>query len=273
MNLDSIAQKVRSAARKLLVFDRDGTIVPYADHPDDAIMDEDLKASLISLASTPGIDVAILSARGIGDLERDFSNGHPVILAGNYGLEMRMPDGSEFVEDRARACRGQLSKVYEELKVLEGEAYGGILENHGLSVCLHWHRVEPDKIEAFRRHVHAVAEGACGVALKSFPTSFEFFPDFSWDKGKGLELIYKKVATDDESCLVLFCGDTDSDEPAMDFANSMGGISIRVGYSDGDGAEHEGMRTRKIKKTLAVHRFESPVQVGELLSQILNPCS
>lgn len=271
MNLDSIAQKVRSAERKLLVFDRDGTIVPYADHPDDAVMDEDLKAALITLASTAGIDVAILSARGIGDLEKDFPNEHPVILAGNYGLEMRMPDGSEFVEERARACKGELAKVCEELKVLGGEAYGGILENHGLSVCLHWHRVESDKREEFKRHVHAVAAKFCGVALKSFPTSFEFFPDFSWDKGKGLELIYKKVATDDQSSLVLFCGDTDSDEPAMDFANSMGGISIRVGYSDGDGAEIEGERSRKIKTTFAVHRFESPAQVGELLSQILNP--
>ena len=265
MNLDSIAQKVRSAARKLLVFDRDGTIVPYADHPDDAVMDEKLKATLISLASSPGMDVAILSARGINDLERDFSKGQPVILAGNYGLEMRMPDGSEFVEARARSCKNELAEIYEKLKFLEGALFDGILENHGLSVCLHWHRVKPEKLEEFKAHVHSVAENLSGVALKSFPTSFEFFPEFSWDKGKGLELIYKEVVQGDQPCLVLFCGDTDSDEPAMDFANRMEGISIRVGYSDGDGAD------RKIKSTLDNHRFESPVQVGELLSQILNP--
>ncbi len=240
-----------------MVFDRDGTIVPYADHPDLAIMAESLKTIIKRLVKLPGVQIAILSARAIKALERDFQEDDRVILAGNYGLELRLPDGSEFVEKRARKSIEELEQIRDKLVPLTSKNFGGILEDHRLSLCIHWHKVEPENIDEFRRKIHLIAEGVETVRLESFPTSFEFFPDINWTKGDGLDLISKKCGVDmDSSCMTLFCGDTDSDEPAMERANERGGISVRVGNEP--------------VSTVAKYKFERPAQVEELLSQILN---
>lgn len=261
MKAEEIVGKIVNADSRLLVFDRDGTIVPYADHPDDAIMDQSLKETLIGLANCSNTKVAILSARSIKDLERDFSNGDPspIILAGNYGLELRLADGSEIVEEKALCAIEELQSIRDGLLELANPYYGGILEDHRLSICLHWHKVAANKMDQFRAIVNGVKEDCKNVRFGVYPTSFEFFPDIDWTKGNGLELILSKSA-EEAGCasdpFILFCGDTDSDEPAMKVANARGGISVRVGTD--------------IKSTVAKCKFERPAQVGELLSQILN---
>lgn len=255
--IERIARKVADSPRKLMVFDRDGTIVPYADHPDLAVMADSLKETIRALVAIPGIDVAILSARAIHALERDFGADDQVILAGNYGLELRLPDGSDFVEARARESIEELKDIKLRLESLTDERYKGILEDHRLSLCLHWHRVEEGVMDEFRRQVLAIAGGVKTVRLETYPTSFEFFPDMEWTKGDGLDLIAAKCGVNGASdCITLFCGDTDSDEPAMKRANERGGISVRVGTNP--------------VSTAAKYKFERPAQVEELLSQILN---
>jgi trehalose-6-phosphatase len=54
-----------------LVFDRDGTLVPFADEPEDAVFSDSVRESLYRLAEQPGVSVGVLSARSTSKLRSD----------------------------------------------------------------------------------------------------------------------------------------------------------------------------------------------------------
>ena len=84
----------------LIALDRDGTIVPYANRPEEATVDGKLRGLIADLCSGSGINVAIISARSTAQLRGDFDS-LGAILAGNYGLEVLFPDGKELIQPQA----------------------------------------------------------------------------------------------------------------------------------------------------------------------------
>ncbi|MGD9680649.1 MAG: trehalose-phosphatase [Candidatus Obscuribacterales bacterium] len=238
-----------------LAFDRDGTLVDYADHPDLAVMSEELKETLLALARLGGVEVAIVSARSIKALERDFDAGEPISLAGNYGLEVRLRDGSDIVEAAIADALPELRKVLDRLAPLANEDTGGIIEDHGMSICLHWHRVDKSKMPFVREQIQAIREDLDKVRLHDYPTSFEFIPDIDWSKADGLSVLEDRLGLAEKDAYSLFFGDTDSDEPGFEWSHARGGSSVRVGSP----------KTASVAK----YRLERPAQVGELLSRLL----
>jgi trehalose-6-phosphatase len=63
---------------------------------------------------------------------------------------------------------------------------------------------------------------------KILPTSYEVWPPLEWDKSNGLEQIFLANKWDLNDALVLYMGDSDSDEPAFNWTNKHKGISIRI---------------------------------------------
>ncbi|MBK9144726.1 MAG: trehalose-phosphatase [Candidatus Melainabacteria bacterium] len=238
-----------------LAFDRDGTLVDYADHPDLAVMSDELKETLRALARLSGIEIAIVSARSIRSLERDFDAGDGVSLAGNYGLEVRLRDGSAIVEAAIAEAIPELETIVRRLAPLADEDTGGILEDHGLSICLHWHRIAESRMAFVREQIQAIREDLDKVRFQDYPTSFEFVPDIDWSKADGLRVLERRLGLGGKNVFSLFFGDTDSDEPGFEWSHSRGGSSVRVG-------------SPKVA-SIAKYRLERPAQVGELLSRLL----
>lgn len=252
--IEKIAEeKFPPTGRALLAFDRDGTLVPYADHPDDAIFEDGMRNILIKLAKNIDLTVAIVSARSIASLEKDFSPQDGLILAGNYGLEILFPDGRKHVEPAAIKAREEISKIKMELIPLEGKPIDAILDDHGLSLCLHWHRVPESKMKIIEDRISALEKKLSLVSLKKYPTSFEFFPQMEWSKAAGLERIAESLK-DTEKAFYMFVGDTESDECGFKWVNDRKGLSVRV--------------TKEFVETAAQFSFERPEQVGQLLSRI-----
>lgn len=238
----------------LLVFDRDGTLVPYADHPDDAVMDESLKEVVLELVAKKDVQFALLSARSINDLKRDFDANQGVFLSGNYGLELMLPNGEVIVHDAVSSLSSEIAKAKDRFIDISNQVEGSIFEDHSFSLCLHWHNVRKFDKARLDMEMGKLKGELVNLRLVSYPTSFEVFPDIDWSKGNGLQLICSNTPYREQ--FVLFGGDTDSDEPAIEEANRQNGLSLRVG--------------KDIQSTAAKYQFESPMQVKELLSQILN---
>lgn len=254
-HLEQLLKDLSEREDLFLAFDRDGTLVDYADHPDLAVMSDGLKDTLLALARLSGIEIAIVSARSIEALERDFDVGDGVSLAGNYGLEVRLRDGSAIVEATIAEAIPELKTILHRLAPLADEDTGGIIEDHGLSICLHWHRIHKTRMPYVREQIQAIREDLDKVRFHDYPTSFEFIPDIDWSKADGLRVLEHRLGLDEKDVFSLFFGDTDSDEPGFEWSHARGGSSVRVGGS-------------KVA-SIAKYRFERPAQVGELLSRLL----
>jgi trehalose-6-phosphatase len=217
-NIDQALHLLDSDAHMFIALDRDGTLVPYTARPDEAIMPESTRQIIADLAGLPGVSVAIVSARGVRRLQEDLLDSR-VILAGNYGLEIRFADGSEEINPQAKAAAPLLSKVRQRLSEQLKGVSNTILEDDIYSLCLHWHLVPP-------------------IAMITLPTSYEFMPNITWNKGHAMARIASQLSLAPGACLNVYIGDTETDEPAIIWVNCNGGISIRVGSNIATNAQY-----------------------------------
>ncbi len=252
--------------RPLLIgLDRDGTVVPYAERPEDAKVDAALYSLLRNLAEQPHTTVCVVSARSLAWLRSDFPDTK-VILAGNYGLEIEFPGGERLAHPDAVDLGPELASLRDILAPLISSPYKAILEDHGLSLCLHWHTVPVDQ----RPYVFDVVERIAEVAqlrhlqCRTMPTSWEFVPKVNWHKGDALQAIDARLgpahtepgpeSAADAGRFYIFGGDTSGDEAAFRWVNEREGISIKVGAAD---------------DTAARFVLSTPFELRAVLEQIL----
>jgi trehalose 6-phosphate phosphatase len=216
----------------LIALDRDGTLVPYANRPEEAIVTDKTRRLIGDLCARRGIRVAIISARSSAQLRGDF-DGVEAILAGNYGMEVVLADGTECIQPYALSAVPDLKEVRDELSEKLDLENGLILEDHGYSLCLHWHNVPISRREELHSAIVESADRFPQLKFRRLPTSYEVLPNIPWDKGFGLSFIDASIGGDFEGRVRFFGGDTEADSPAFEYVNDRGGISVRVG-KDGE---------------------------------------
>jgi trehalose-phosphatase len=254
----SITQLIELSQKSRNLFiglDRDGTLVPYAASPKEAIIAEPTRQVLTALAFLPNLYLAIVSARSAALLKEDVDSS-AIVLAGNYGMEILFPNGKEFIAPDALKAVPELKKIHKQLACLLDKFPELILEDHGYSLCLHWHTLKPGQ----RKEIKAMAKQQFSldlnhVYIRTMPTSFEFLPHSEWDKGNALEAIAAQLPLPATNTLSIYIGDTDQDEPGYLWVNKRDGASIKVAKSG--------------NQTAARYRLPRPSKVTEFLQQVL----
>ncbi len=220
-------QKISKGKELFIAFDRDGTLVPYADRPENALLDADVHESLRTLAIMPGVIAGIVSARSMALLRSEF-DFQRLFIAGNYGLETALSKQDPSVNEIAKSAGEALKKARNMLAPLARPEISAILEDHGYSLCVHWHTVPVESREALHQHIKQVSAAFPELLTRAQPTSYEFLPDVQWDKGRALAALDQLVPADGARAFV-FIGDSPPDEPAFDWVNARGGVTVRVG--------------------------------------------
>ncbi|MBX9689400.1 MAG: trehalose-phosphatase [Candidatus Obscuribacterales bacterium] len=248
---EQIIQAFVEHKRLFLVFDRDGTLVPYTEDPKHAILADSVRKILNKLAAQNNISIGILSARGLKQLRRDFYDGMQ-ILAGNSGLEIQKQKQLTRRHPAAVAARDMLreAKIHLEEEILP--SFPSILEDHGLSLCLHWQRTPIAFRPDLFKQLDLIRLKLPGLHFKEMPTSFEIWPAIEWDKACGLKEMLQILNLKAEETALLYAGDTEADLPALDFVKSKNGITIQIGRTSSD--EH--------------FHLESPQELHELLRKL-----
>jgi trehalose 6-phosphate synthase/phosphatase len=124
-----------------LLLDYDGTLVPYAELPEQAAPDAELMALLAQLAATPGIHVDIVSGRPKDTLESWF--GHlPVALWAEHGFWSRL-DGDEW-RSGAELHVGWLERVRPILEHFTASTPGSFIESKAASLAWHYRNAAPE---------------------------------------------------------------------------------------------------------------------------------
>jgi trehalose 6-phosphate phosphatase len=222
-------QEEQLTRRKLLVvFDRDGTLAPITSDPLGAPVPPIVREQLRDLSVADQVTVGILSARSCTQLAQDFG-AQNLILGGNYGLEIKYPHGSKYVHPAAHNAFSTLEKVKMRLDAQIYEDWRTILEDHGLTLCWHWHMTPESQRQMVHDTLDNLRQEFPHLLFQSLPTSYEIWPMVEWDKAKGLDLMEAFVEANPESWQYVYAGDSERDEPAFEWVNRRGGISIKVG--------------------------------------------
>ncbi len=215
----------------LLAFDRDGTLAPFTVDPAASKVPPETVHALSQLANMSNVHIAIVSARPIPFLKADFGDA-PLTLAGNYGMEILYADSDHRSLQVEEHHRDSIAELREKLRDILLPAARTILEDHELTICLHYHLTPPDMMPEIEAEVEAAFAAVPHLRRRRLQTSIEFMPDFDWHKGLGLANVAEHFgltgANIDES-FFMFAGDSEADEPGFNYVLNRGGIAVRVG--------------------------------------------
>lgn len=224
LSLSDISRRIERSESLHIASDLDGTLIPIAEHPDQALVPERTRAVLHRLAAMPDLDLAVLSGRRLDDLEGQFNGGH-LFLAGAGGLESRDEQGRRQVHLPADA---RLPEVLRQSLETWCEAFPGAwIEDKRFSYSLHYRAVPTARQPAFGAGVRRRARPFRGQAqLVHGKRVFEIMPAVPWEKSAALNLWLESRAV---RGTLFYFGDDTNDEPVHRLVRERGGIAVAVG--------------------------------------------
>jgi alpha,alpha-trehalose-phosphate synthase [UDP-forming]/trehalose-phosphatase len=148
---DRLRQLARAPALALLL-DLDGTLVPFADTPTEAVIDAELEGLLGRLGRV-GILVVVVSGRSRPDLEAARASIPGAWWVAEHGAHRLAGERWEYVGDE----HPELEEIHERLRALSAGVIGVRIERKAAAVCLHWRRVPvEDRAELIDVAEHAI---------------------------------------------------------------------------------------------------------------------
>ena len=238
-----------SASRVLLLFDYDGTLTPIVACPEAATLSDGTRQTLTTLAGIDRFVVGIVSGRGLSDLQEMVAVSG-LFYAGNHGLEMK-GCGMDFVHPEAPAFEESLAEVALLLEQELAEVPGIVVHNKRLTLTVHF-RSAPESYAAQVDSTVVMAAAPYVAAGQMKITRgkkvVEVRPNLDWGKGKAIEKLREFCGN---SPLPVFFGDDQTDEEGFAVVQNAGGIAVFVGPAR--------------DSTLALHRLDTPAEVGQIL--------
>jgi trehalose 6-phosphate synthase/phosphatase len=144
---EDVAAAYRRAKNRLLLLDYDGTLVPFADRPEEAMPPLSLLAVLQRLAASPA-RVALVSGRPRAELQGWFDGVAGLWLAAEHGAVLREPAGGQWMplgSARPTAWKAALRPVLEEAVAA---APGSFIEEKEYSLVWHYRPADPEAANA-----------------------------------------------------------------------------------------------------------------------------
>jgi trehalose 6-phosphate phosphatase len=242
-----IFEQTQKARHILFLTDFDGTLAPIVEKPELAVLSEETRQLLQSLASQRHVTVGIISGRALADL-KDKVRINGIVYAGNHGFEIEGPDLS-FVSPIANEIRPFFRIMRQILTLTVKSIKGVFVEDKGLSLSVHFRQMEEDKTQDLERLVeHAVSSHMLRGIFKVTPGKkvYEVRPVAPWNKGKAVRLLMKKFGKGgrQSGLLPIYIGDDLTDEDGFQVIEKYGrGLSIHVGEFQNNSAARYYLRS------------------------------
>ncbi len=143
-NVEEIVKHYLSAGKRLFLLDYDGTLVPFASRPEEAVPDEGVIELLSRLASTEGNEVVIVSGRDKNTLDEWFGN-LPVGLVAEHGALVKRKGGNwEATVSQDLSWKDTVRQV---LEYYVDRTPGSFIEEKEFSIVWHYRNVDPELAE------------------------------------------------------------------------------------------------------------------------------
>lgn len=211
----------------VLFLDYDGTLTPIVQHPEDAVISEEMKEVLKECAVR--LKVAAVSGRDMDDLKSRI-NIPDLIYAGSHGFRISGPDGLYMEHEKTREILPELDAMEDKLnRVFEGKAKGVKIERKRYAIAVHYRNAGEEEVPLIRETVYGTVEGSDTLKIGEGKKIYEIKPALDWHKGKAVLWILDKLGmTDREKYIPIYIGDDVTDEDAYKALKGWG-IGIQVG--------------------------------------------
>jgi len=243
----------RTFGRLVLLLDFDGTLAPIADRPELAAMPERTRSALDRLMAMQGVNVAVVSGRGLTDV-RERAGIPGIAYAGNHGMEIEGA-GVHRIHPEAQASRPELDAVAAIIEpALEG-IDGAFVEDKGLTLSIHY-RMAPDHAEEVRGIVVEAAGGRPGLEVFEGKMIVEVRPRVEWHKGKAVLFLLDQMRPP-KAAPVLYLGDDRTDEDVFRVLHEWGAAAEGILIAEHPSAD-----------SAATGCLRDPAEVGALFEAL-----
>jgi trehalose 6-phosphate synthase/phosphatase len=144
LRIEEIQQAYVRANRRLLILDYDGTLIPFADLPQQATPPPAVLRILAALASDPNNCVALTSGRRARDMDQWFGTIEGLWLIAEHGAELKRPGSSSWEALRAPIPADWKSSVMPILEHFVDRTPGSFVEEKEYSLVWHHRLAEPE---------------------------------------------------------------------------------------------------------------------------------
>ncbi len=208
-----ISNQLRRCSTLYLFLDYDGTLVPIADTPEDALLSQERKQFLHKLSQYPEIQLWIISGRSIDDIRR-LVGIDEIGYVGNHGLEIQHPN-QPVKEFYTSDHKETILKIKELLSAHFVRHKGVLFENKGPILAIHYRLAKTGierEILRFIESIKDVAQRPFNVGYGKKVIEIRTVPHKT--KGTALRWIKKNVKFGKNPCWV-YLGDDETDEDAF----------------------------------------------------------
>ena len=225
--------RVQRAEHLLIASDFDGTLSPIADTPDRARIPVEARGALQRLSETARCTVAIVTGRGLRDIE-SLVDIRGLYYAANHGMEIDGPGGFRYADAEGALARDHLQSIIAELSTRLLPFGGAWMEDKGASLAVHYRQVTParraDTVRAiFDATARARASGRI-VVREGNKMAVEIVPALGANKGTAIDAIAAHIAARvGTTPFLIYLGDDLTDEDGFEAVNRADGISVIVG--------------------------------------------
>lgn len=209
-----------ASTRHALFLDFDGTLVEHAEHPDRAVVPDQLIATLIGLERRLGDALAVVTGRRLESLDAKLA---PLRLraAGLYGAQLRADPAAEPVESRT------LAGLHAQMRAAFASEPRIWIEDKGAAVAVHYAEV-PARAADIRAALVAASAGL-RVDILLGRGVIEAVAG-----GHGKDVAIRRLMREApfRNRIPIFLGDDLSDEAGIREVQTLGGIGIKVGAGE-----------------------------------------
>jgi trehalose 6-phosphate phosphatase len=188
-------------------------------------------ALLTELAKHPALRVAVVSGRRLSQVE-ELVPVEETLLAGTYGVELRLPDGERVDRVAYDEIRPVLEQVKPHWEQLIADREGFFLEDKGWALAIHAKFAADDEAEEIldeaRRVATALADEGPHPDLFRILGGHKFLeigPALA-HKGKTVDYLLEWYPW--PGALLLYVGDDDKDEEGFGVIHAHDGLAIKV---------------------------------------------
>ena len=241
-DLDGALTALAGRRPLLLASDYDGVLAPLVGDPSAAVPTDGVEGALARLAAADGVTVALVSGRGVADLQQTSGLVGPYRWVGSHGAEFDGPLSGD-----AAARRDDLVEL---LRPVVAGTPGARLEIKPASVAVHVREVEDRSAAAA---LLAQVDGLVDTSLTKKPGK-EVLEVAVTDADKGTAL--RRLQEELGAVAVLYLGDDVTDEDAFRMLGPHD-VTVKIG----DGATEAHHRVADTDAALALLR-----RLGDLLA-------
>ena len=210
LSFPDIAEAFEHATSRILLFDYDGTLVPFMKTPWEASPESEIGSLLARLARDPGSQVAVISGRARRELEAWFGGIPHLWLGAEHGVLLRSPETRDWSALRPPVPPELWERVRPVLEHFVDRTPGSLIEDKEYSLVWHYRMSDPGFSEWLANELVATLEGMLAdTELKAVRghKSVEIRPTWA-HKGS----VVDRFAPDKNPAFALAIGDDRTDE-------------------------------------------------------------